>query len=83
MHGVSAVPVPQANVYLNDYWLGATDSSGRLYLEAKGAGTLTVIKHGFIDHTESVSMGAQTKLAVTLVRQMAYLRVDSKPSGAT
>jgi hypothetical protein len=75
-------PVTQANVYFNDYWLGATDESGRLYVDVSGSGTLKVLKHGYQTYAQPVSIGAQTKLTVNLPRESAFIRLDSKPSGA-
>ena len=75
--------IAQANVYFNDQWIGATDETGRLYLDATGSGTLKVIRHGFQDFAKPFSLSAQSRLDVSLSRETAFLRVDSKPQGLT
>ena len=80
--GSTLQPVAQANVYFNDIWLGATDSTGRLPLTAKGSGTLKIIKMGYADYTQSISLNDQVQHNIQLKRQLAYLRLESKPSSA-
>ncbi len=80
--GPKASPISQANVYFNDFWIGATDEAGRLYLDATGSGTLKVIKQGFQDYAKPVSLIAQAKIEASLKREAAFLRIDSKPSAA-
>lgn len=79
--GIGTDPVAQANVYFNDQWIGATDDSGRLYIEATGTGTLKVIHHGFQDYAKPTTLTAQSRLDVQIRRETAFLRVDSKPQG--
>lgn len=79
--GKMAQPVPQANVYLNDDWIGATDSSGRLYADITGVGRVVVIKHGFTTIHQSVDLKPNSKIDFTLKRESALVKVESKPSG--
>ncbi len=76
--------VAQANVYLNNSWIGATDSTGRLYVEGKASGKLRVIKQGFVDLAQVVQLGQDVDkpLVLTIKRQAAFLRIDSRPVGA-
>jgi hypothetical protein len=85
IYGVTSEALPQANVYLNDQWLGATDEEGRLYFDVTGTGTLKVIKHGYQQFSQSVTLKASEKgrVTVNLRRETAFLRVESKPSAAT
>jgi len=76
-------PVAQANVYLDDRWLGATDDSGNLSVTIKGKGTLRVVKHGFATLTQEAKLDGNSQLKVKLTPESAFLRVDSNPSGAT
>lgn len=73
--------IAQANIYLNGTWVGATDSSGRLYADISGMGQLSVIKHGFASLTQQVELKPGTKLDLTLKRESAFVRIESKPSG--
>src|SRR5690606_9643874 len=83
IRGVKPEPLPQTNLYLNDQWLGATDDTGRLYLDVTGSGTLKAIKHGFQQFSQPVELKPNGKLVVTLRRETAFLRVESKPTAAT
>ncbi len=79
-------PVTQANIYYNDRWLGASDDEGNLFLNPlkdKGAGNLKIIKHGYKDFSQEISLTKHEQLAITLQREATLLRVESKPSGAT
>lgn len=79
--GGTMLPVAQANVYLNDDWIGATDASGRLYADITGVGRIVVIKHGFATIHQSVDLKANSKVDFTLKRESAFVRIESKPSG--
>ena len=80
--GKRSIDVGQANVYLNGHWLGTTDDSGRLYVEAHGSGSLRVVKHGFREQTLDVKFSPKGNVDLELTRESSYLRVDSKPGGA-
>ncbi len=82
LKGSGSDPIPQANVYFNDAWIGATDDQGRLYLDATGTGTIKVIRHGFQPVSKSVALTSQSRLDVSVKRETAFLRVDSVPTGA-
>lgn len=79
------VPVAQANVYFNNRWLGATDESGQLMLRStlkRGSGILKVIKNGYRDFTRETVLTKKQKIEIPLVRELAFLRIESKPSAA-
>lgn len=78
--------VAQANVYIQDRWVGATDANGRLYMDKAAfgeSGLIKVLKHGYRDFTRDVQLSAVKRLDVKLVRETAFLRVESEPAGAT
>jgi hypothetical protein len=81
--GKRSIEVGQANVYLNGHWLGTTDETGRLYVEAHGSGSLRVVKHGFREQTLDVKFSPKGSVDLELTRESSHLRVDSRPSGAT
>ena len=80
--GLGVAPVAQANVYFNEVWLGATDSTGRMPVSIKGSGTLKVIKHGFADAVQAMSSSEQKVTEIVMTQRFAMLKIDSKPSGA-
>ena len=82
--GGKRTAVSQANIYLNNNWIGSSDSTGRLYVEGKVSGRLRVIKQGFQDLLQAVQLGQDVDkpLVLTLIRQAAFLRIDSQPAGA-
>ena len=79
--GSKTAGVAQANIYLNSVWIGATDSSGRLYADITGIGQLNVIKYGFATLTQQVDLKSGTKLDLVLKHESAFVRIDSQPSG--
>jgi hypothetical protein len=81
--GSATQPVAQANVYLNDAWIGATDSAGRLYADVTGLGQVKVIKHGYATLAQQVELKAGAKVDLALKRETAFVRIDSKPAGVT
>jgi len=84
--GAGSKPVPQANVYLDERWAGATDDNGRMTLDpsqAKGIARVTVTKLGYKQFTADVNFTKPKKLDVILKRDTAYVRIDSRPQGAT
>lgn len=70
----------QANVYFNDQWVGATDDSGRLYLDASGSGTIKVVKQGFAEYAKPATLAAGVRISLPMKREVAFLRIDSKPN---
>ena len=74
--------VSQANVYFNDYWIGATDEKGRLYVNIEGDGVLKIIKHGFRQYSKNLTLQKSTKIDIKLSRETGYIRISSKPSNA-
>lgn len=79
-------PVEQANLYFNGTWIGATDNDGRLYYDKQdfaAKGLLKVIHYGHKDYAQEVNLQNRKVYEVRLVREMAFVRVDSKPQGAT
>lgn len=74
-------PLGQANVYFNDQWIGATDESGRLYLDASGSGTLRVVKQGFAEYVKPITLATGARFDLAMKREAAFLRIESKPSG--
>lgn len=76
-------PVGQANIYLNDAWIGATDSAGRLYAEVTGLGQIKVIKHGYATLSQQVELKAGAKVDLALKRETAFVRIESKPAGVS
>jgi hypothetical protein len=81
--GSATQPVTQANVYLNDAWIGATDGTGRLYADVTGLGQVKVIKHGYATLAQQVELKAGAKVDLTLKRETALVRIESKPAGLT
>jgi hypothetical protein len=79
-------PVQQANVYVNDVWVGTTNNNGVVYLPKQiiGAkGKISVAKAGW----NPVEVDAQAingrQVEVALEPEASRLRVDSVPSGAS
>jgi hypothetical protein len=74
--------VAQANVYLNGHWIGTTDESGRLYSDGSGNGTLRIVKQGFREQAIETKLAPKSRLDVVLTREVAFIKIESKPSGA-
>ncbi|MBM4250856.1 MAG: PEGA domain-containing protein [Deltaproteobacteria bacterium] len=81
--GNTAHAVSQANVYLNDEWIGSTDAEGRLVLPQTGSGELKIVKIGFSEHHGVLSANGKNSSNIVMQRLSAILKVDSKPSKAT
>ncbi len=82
-HGTGVNAVAQANVYLNDDWLGTTDHEGKLALPKSASGNLKIVKIGFNEFQNAIAANSQSPVVVAMQRQSAVLKVDSKPSRAT
>ena len=84
--GTSAKPVAQANVYIDDFWAGATDDSGRMVIaaaKAAGSGRVFVTKLGYKPFSADINFSKPKRLDITMKHDAAYIRVDSKPTGST
>lgn len=91
------VPVSQANVYLADQWIGSTDETGWLYAdkdlllgaikEKKTSSKLAlkVIKYGYKATTKETSVDELMKSPsdLKMQKEVAYIRIETKPEGAT
>lgn len=77
-------PIAQANIYLDDTWLGATDENGELRISNKDRnnGVLRVIRYGYRDFTREWDPQELEKVSIHLEREMTLVRVDSLPQGA-
>lgn len=73
--------IAQANVYIDDVWVGATDESGMVTFAAPTGGTLKIIKQGYEILNKYVSFTAQNQVSLAMRREAAFLRLDSRPSG--
>ena len=83
--GGKVVPTSQANVYLDNRWLGSTDRAGKMHVPVKmvgATGNLKIVKHGYKDFSREVRLSARRTLSVSLKRAMAFVRVESEPSDA-
>lgn len=80
--GGKTTDVAQANVYLNGHWIGTTDESGRLYTDGSGNGTLRIVKQGFREQALDTKLAPKSRLDVVLTREVAFIKIESKPSGA-
>ncbi len=80
-------PLAQANVYFDNVWLGATGLTGRLYLTKdlpRKRGILKVIRHGYSPYKKEVNLSqVRQRLDIALRQVNAFVRIESKPSGAT
>lgn len=78
-------PISQANIYLDDAWLGATDENGELRIPNKerSSGVLRVIRYGYRDFTREWDPRELEKVSLHLEREMTLVRVDSLPQGAS
>lgn len=78
--------IAQANIYLGDSWLGATDDNGELKIPTPRegmSGVLRVIRYGYRDFTREWDSSELEKVSIQLEREMTLVRVDSQPQGAT
>ncbi len=87
---LNTLPIPQANIYLADNWLGATDGEGNLALDQETfkdakKSLLKVVKYGYKATSKefSLSEAKKTPVEIPMERETAFLRVESKPEGAT
>ena len=79
-------PVPQANVYFNDVWVGTTNPNGVVYLpsQLQGlAGKVSVAKAGWTSTAVDAKPASGQQLEVPMQAEDARLRLDSIPSGAS
>ncbi len=70
----------QANVYLGDKWVGATDAGGRLVIAPallKSKLTMRVIKPGHRAFTKDVGPDLAGRQDITIVRESAAVDVDA------
>ncbi len=85
IHKKQSAAVAQANVYMDQTWLGASDENGRLFVPkdelAKG-GMLRVIKTGYGDFTREITKLGQKKLEIKLQRRYAFVTISTTPNDA-
>jgi hypothetical protein len=78
-------PVPDANVYADDVWIGQTSDDGTLAFAAPANSTIEIFvyKEGYLpgSRTAKVTEG-MSPLAVDLRRGESLFTVDSEPEGA-
>lgn len=79
--GSAATPLAQANIYLNDAWIGATDESGIFQASANGSGSLKVIKNGYQPRSLDVTFKDDEQVKIAMKRETALLRIESRPPG--
>jgi hypothetical protein len=78
-------PVAQANVYLNEQWLGASDAGGKLYLDKKATserGMLRVVKPGYSDFNRELTFEGRRSVEIKLEKSQVLLTIDSEPTQA-
>lgn len=74
-----------ANVYLNNSWIGSTESEGAVNLPNEllvQNSKLKVIKSGFKIFTKKINNLNIKRLDIGIVRLHGQVRIESKPSGA-
>ena len=79
-------PVPQANVYFNDVWIGTSTSNGVVYLPRSLLGTtgkVAVTKAGWNQAMMDATPATGKQIEVTIEAEATRLRVDSVPAGAS
>ena len=79
-------PVPQANVYFNDVWIGTSNSNGVVYLPRSLLGTtgkVAVTKAGWNQAMMDATPATGKQIEVTIEAEATRLRVDSVPAGAS
>ncbi|MGE0171733.1 MAG: PEGA domain-containing protein [Oligoflexales bacterium] len=85
MFSDNSSPIVNASVYSGDRWLGSTDQEGIVLTDPKqikAGSELKVIKQGYRNYSEKVaSLGSLE--TIKLVRETAFLQIDSAPTGAT
>jgi hypothetical protein len=79
----SGINLSQANIYFNDMWIGSTNKGGRIESNISGTGQLKVVRHGFRPFTQRVDLTKKRRLKISLTKDMAFMRLESVPSGAT
>jgi hypothetical protein len=78
-------PVVNASVYVGDTWVGSTDQGGNVAAsraQLKSGSDVRVIKQGYRTYSAKVA-SLPPEATIKLVRETAFLQVDSVPSGAT
>ncbi|MFW7382010.1 MAG: PEGA domain-containing protein [Oligoflexus sp.] len=77
--------ISQANIYFNQNWIGSSNTEGLAKIakaKARGRGILNVIKSGYRDFTKEVNLDSSQRIEIKMIRENAFLRVDSQPQGA-
>ena len=75
-------PVAKANIYLNKKWVGSSNDIGTLHLKPGLQGYLQVIKNGYRDYAAEYKTKSSMD-QVEIVREAAYLRIESEPSSVS
>ena len=77
--------VAQANLYLDEKWIGATNAAGRVQVtDIEKGDLLKIVKHGYSDFTKKITFKEKKrrKITVSLRRHHSYIMVDSTPQNA-
>lgn len=76
-------PIENANVYLNESWIGTSQTDGTLNLpkDQKLDGTLKIIKFGYVPTTRPINNPTQS-LNIIMAKSKSYLKVESEPPQA-
>lgn len=79
--GGRARSLAQANVYLGEKWVGATDVNGKLQIDAasaqKGKTWLRVIKPGHRAYAKEITFPTTARQEITIVRDSASVDIDA------
>ena len=79
--------IAQVNVYYKGRWLGSSDADGLVSLrngkDVGAGGALTLVKHGYETKKVNFPRNRLGRLEVSLKRLIAFVQVDTKPSGAS
>lgn len=85
--GDQEIPVSQANIYFRDNWIGSSDKHGRLLIDKQmvgnSSGILRVVKHGYRDFAKEFRFASLKKVEVKLIRETAFIKIESDPPGAS
>ena len=78
-------PLPDVNIYLDDFWGGQTDEEGviRFFMQENTFFDLLVYKEGYIPQKIGITVKKDTGvISVDLKRGKTNFTIDSRPSGA-
>lgn len=87
-NGIDTNRVNQANIYLNNEWVGSSDSNGQKRISRElfiNANTMKIVKHGFKNFEKRVNQASKKSknIKINLKRQHSFIVIESSPPGAT